>query len=359
MSRQGDYLADQAIRDQARFIANSQGITDQQFKASQGWLERFKVRAGISGGRVLEDDPHLDDERGFTEAAFPLPSPQEPLSSSSSSSTGSFFDESDTAMLHQAHRRSDSSVSLAPSSLSGSQASSYLASQSDAARRFPTQQMHDQFASQPGSTALAQYQHQDPNTPLTSPDYPITSRIHQRTQSGVPSQVDSSLISPPFSALSDQARPGHFDAQQRAFMSRRATISAFSAEPQQQQRLAFDPSCAPQPLHVTLPQAQQASSVLAQFIQQQQGLVPPDIHHVILSLQYFLHQQQSQTEQFQADQYNLNTGMPVELMAPMPHKPIDTSMVPLSEAMVSGTTSQQQQAYPLQTHQLHPPPQAF
>ena len=53
-SKKGANLSDQRLRVAARREADALGITEERFKASDGWLSRFKSRAGIHSGRFSE-----------------------------------------------------------------------------------------------------------------------------------------------------------------------------------------------------------------------------------------------------------------------------------------------------------------
>lgn len=81
----GDLINDASLKDQAKAAARRRGISEEQFKASGGWIENFKQRHRIKRGKVYPprsersikhadfDDrvslPSTDDGNGMDEVA--------------------------------------------------------------------------------------------------------------------------------------------------------------------------------------------------------------------------------------------------------------------------------------------------
>lgn len=51
-ARAGELINDASLKDQAKLAARRRGITEDQFKASGGWIENFKQRHRIKRGKV-------------------------------------------------------------------------------------------------------------------------------------------------------------------------------------------------------------------------------------------------------------------------------------------------------------------
>lgn len=64
-AEEGQYLGDKLIKEMALSIANEHEIPEGQFRASNGWLDAFKDRAGIKGGRFLEEGGINDIPHGI------------------------------------------------------------------------------------------------------------------------------------------------------------------------------------------------------------------------------------------------------------------------------------------------------
>lgn len=316
-AKMGEYLSDSMLKERARLVATSMNITEQQFKASQGWLERFKVRSGIAAGRFLEEDhpqmpAPLDTSRPYTESAFPLPSPQEPLSSSSSS-TSSFFDDQDqdqhTVQYARMHRDSDPSVTL-----SMSNPSAYAAPMNSATMAsFDGTPLSAAQAAHPSS----QHYQPVPQNPIAPNDYsqsPGTQNVNmashlsdphalrsQQQQQSYPQAASyiynhTSPFSPHDHAL-NQAIAFELPKSHAPPLLRRATVSGadarsvggpyyqqtpYSGYDVRQQGGAYYP--------VDLQQAQNALTVLTQFLQQQRPrLVSPTALQTLSELQMLLH----------------------------------------------------------------------
>lgn len=80
MTQSGQYLSDQVIKDQALLIARSIGGPMEAFKASGGWIEKFRVRNGLVKDQLTmkQCDPLEELDDGF----FELQRPSMPSSSS-------------------------------------------------------------------------------------------------------------------------------------------------------------------------------------------------------------------------------------------------------------------------------------
>lgn len=321
IAKQGDYLSDSMLKERARVVAASMNITEQQFKASQGWLERFKVRAGISAGRFIEESRNLvpaplDTSRPYTESAYPLPSPQEPLSSSSSS-TGSFLDETDQDSYNAAHyarMRSDSAASATlPVQIPVSYAPAVepsVATLGREATQMPTvgpaghlQQQQHQYAQYP-HTPITPHEYSSSGTEMQQPigfaaSYSAAQHGPQTVQHiGTPSSASFMRPQPASSgfhessfAQAQQFHPGRGQPHlQPPPILRRATVSVPDArilqlqqQPQQHQQQSN------QMVHcdarfsngtlttVDLQSAQNAFHLLTQFLQQEQHQQQPQI----------------------------------------------------------------------------------
>ena len=112
MTLQGKSLTDLGIKERALSTAEQFQIPLSQFKASHGWLERFKVRAGIAAGRIK-----LEEE----EPISPAPSSTFPSTSSDSASLFSVLPEDqDTEMSSSTSSIAQPRYSLTPQSTASS-----------------------------------------------------------------------------------------------------------------------------------------------------------------------------------------------------------------------------------------------
>lgn len=107
-------ITDNSIRQRAREIADANGIDNERFKASSGWVENFKSRHGVRGGIWHGNGMNTRTARalglGYRRNATPSPPPSHPVLPSMQEMLPEYDDYTRNPRHHTFRSSSDSSM---------------------------------------------------------------------------------------------------------------------------------------------------------------------------------------------------------------------------------------------------------